>query len=112
MKFIRWKRGIADVRICKQNSGYLRTKAYLRQKPFSCVLWIFQVVCCALLKVEEGKLKVEEAGKGRFPRERRADIPEDPFVRKAPDTRAHANGVVLSEKACFCLLCAFSTAPS
>ena len=27
-------------------------------------------------------------------------------------SRAHANGVVLSEKACFCLLCAFSTVPS
>ena len=26
--------------------------------------------------------------------------------------RAHATGVVLSEKACFCLLCAFSTVPS
>ena len=26
--------------------------------------------------------------------------------------RAHAKGVVLSEKACFCLLCAFSTASS
>ena len=27
-------------------------------------------------------------------------------------SRAHVKGVILSEKACFCLLCAFSTAPS
>ena len=36
------------------------------------------------------------------------DIPELP---ERFENRAHAKGVVLSEKACFCLLCAFSTAP-